>query len=164
MAGKFERTPVSIVDIEALYRQRYPRFLRVAAATVGDVERARDAVHEAFVRAIKSRGDFRGDGSLESWIWRTLVNVCLADVRHRPLPLADMETATQREHDDDWPELRAAIAELPERQRLTLFLRHYADLDYDSIGVALGVARGTVAASLHAAHSQLREALGEVAT
>jgi RNA polymerase sigma factor (sigma-70 family) len=163
MAGDGGPTEVSVAEIEALYRQRYSRFLRVAMATLGDVERARDAVHEAFVRAIKSRDDFRGDGSLESWVWRTLVNVCLADARRQPLPLADMEAATQTEQ-GDWPELRAAIAELPERQRLTLFLRHYADLDYDSIAVALGVARGTVAASLHAAHSQLREALGEVAT
>jgi RNA polymerase sigma factor (sigma-70 family) len=164
MAVDVGPTEVSIAEIEALYRQRYSRFLRVAMATLGDVERARDAVHEAFVRAIKSRHDFRGDGSLESWVWRTLVNVCLADARRQPLPLADMEAATQTEQGGDWSELRAAIAELPERQRLTLFLRHYADLDYDNIAVALGVARGTVAASLHAAHAQLREALGEVAT
>lgn len=164
MAKKIQEAQPSIDQIEALYRQRYPRLLRVAVATLGDVERARDAVHEAFVRAIKSREDFRGDGSLESWVWRTLVNVCLADLRHQPLTLPAMETAAQAGENDDWPELRAAIGELPERQRLTLFLRHYADLDYDSIGAALGVARGTVAASLHAAHSQLREVLGEVMT
>ncbi len=164
MAGKIQKTQPTIAEIETLYRQRYPRFLRFAAATLGDVERARDAVHEAFVRAIKSRGDFRGDGSLESWVWRTLVNVCLADLRHQPLPLPALEATAQAGQNDDWPELRAAIGELPERQRLTLFLRHYADLDYDSIGVALGVARGTVAASLHAARSQLRKVLGEVTT
>lgn len=164
MAEKLEETQASIAEIETLYRERYPRFLRVAVATLGDVERARDAVHEAFVRAIKSRGDFRGEGSLESWVWRSLTNVCLADLRHQPLPLPAMEATTQTGQPDEWPELRAAIGELPERQRLTLFLRHYADLDYDSIGAALGVARGTVAASLHAAHSHLRGVLGEVKT
>lgn len=55
--------------------------------------------------------------------------------------------------------MRAAVAALPERQRLALFLRHYADLDYESIAAALGVRRGTVAASLHAAHETLRETL-----
>jgi DNA-directed RNA polymerase specialized sigma24 family protein len=51
---------------------------------------------------------------------------------------------------------------LPERQRLVLFLRHYADLDYGSIAVALSISDGTVAATLHAAHSRLRELLSEV--
>jgi DNA-directed RNA polymerase specialized sigma24 family protein len=54
------------------------------------------------------------------------------------------------------------IAALPERQRLVLFLRHYADLDYDTIGTAAGVERGTVAATLHAAHARVREAMKEV--
>jgi DNA-directed RNA polymerase specialized sigma24 family protein len=44
-----------------------------------------------------------------------------------------------------------------------LFLRHYADLSYDDIATVLGVARGTVAATLHAAHESLRERLPEVA-
>jgi RNA polymerase sigma factor (sigma-70 family) len=65
-------------------------------------------------------------------------------------------------HAADWPEVRAAIAGLPERQRMTLFLRHYADLDYDQIAAVLGVARGTVAATLHAAHEKLRGVLQEV--
>jgi RNA polymerase sigma factor (sigma-70 family) len=62
----------------------------------------------------------------------------------------------------DWPELRAAVSALPERQRLALFLRHYADLDYEAIAFALGVRRGTVAATLHAAHESLRRTLTEV--
>jgi RNA polymerase sigma factor (sigma-70 family) len=62
----------------------------------------------------------------------------------------------------EWPELRGAIAALPERQRLALFLRHYADLDYESIAAVLGVRRGTVAATLHAARESLRQALTEV--
>jgi RNA polymerase sigma factor (sigma-70 family) len=51
---------------------------------------------------------------------------------------------------------------LPERQRLALFLRYYADLDYRSIADVLGVEVGTVSATLSAAHSSLRRALSEV--
>ena len=54
------------------------------------------------------------------------------------------------------------MAALPERQRLILFLRHYADLDYETIAAAVGIRRGTVAAALHAAHRTLRHALTEV--
>ena len=43
-----------------------------------------------------------------------------------------------------------------------LFLRHYADLDYENIAEIVGVERGTVAATLHAAHAKVREAMTEV--
>jgi RNA polymerase sigma factor (sigma-70 family) len=62
--------------------------------------------------------------------------------------------------DDD---LRSRLLALPERQRLTVFLRYYADLSYDEIAAALGVRPGTVAASLNAAHVTLRGRLEEEA-
>jgi len=58
--------------------------------------------------------------------------------------------------------VEAMVALLPERQRLALFLRYYADLDYDAIATALGIKPGTVAATLHAAHAALRRQLLEV--
>ena len=117
-------------------------------------------MQEAFAHAIRSRFDFRDEGSLEGWIWRTLVNLC-ADERRSTEPRPQTEPAPNG-HPAEWPEVRAAVAALPERQRLALFLRHYADLDYEAIATALGVQRGTVAATLHAAHESLRRALPEV--
>src|SRR5581483_11947143 len=58
--------------------------------------------------------------------------------------------------------VRRAIRRLPERQRLALFLRYYADLDYESIARVLDIRPGTVAAALHAAHETLRGSLQEV--
>lgn len=152
-------SPATIAAIEDVYRRHYARFLRVARAALGD-DLARDAVQEAFARAIRERLSYRGEGPLEAWIWRLLVNVC-ADERRSPIapaPGTDAVNGPARE----WPELRGAIAALPERQRLALFLRHYADLDYESIAAVLGVRRGTVAATLHAARESLRQALTEV--
>ena len=57
--------------------------------------------------------------------------------------------------------LRGVVAGLPERQRTVLFLRYYADLEYDAIAEALGVAPGTVAATLSQARSSLRRKLEE---
>ena len=144
--------------IENVYRTRYASFLRVAWALLGAREPALDAVQEAFARALRARRSFRGEGSLEAWIWRLLVNVCSDDRRRASPPPAPDGAASE---DDGWPELRAAVAALPERQRLVLFLRHYADLDYASIGAALGIRRGTVAAALNAAHARLRSQLEE---
>jgi hypothetical protein len=59
--------------------------------------------------------------------------------------------------------VRDHVARLPERQRLVLFLRYYADLDYEEIAEAVGIAVGTVGSTLSAAHSALHAALAEEA-
>lgn len=59
-------------------------------------------------------------------------------------------------------ELRALVAKLPERQRLAVFLRYYADLDYAAIGTALGIRTGTVSATLAAGIRSLRRMAEEV--
>lgn len=156
------RRAATIAAIEELYREGYPRYFRVARAMLGDEEQARDAVQEGFARAIRGRSGYRGKGTLEAWVWRTVVNVC-ADERHRKIDSAPADhTHPTNGYEEAWPELRAAIAALPDRQRLVLFLRHYADLDYQTIAAALGIRRGTVAATLHAAHGALRRTLMEV--
>jgi RNA polymerase sigma factor (sigma-70 family) len=150
--------------IAAVYEQAYVRFLRVAVGMLGDIEQARDAVQETFARAIASRASFRGEGRLEAWLWGTLINVCRGDrrrtSRNGSAPVAELATPPEPLADDG--DLRRAIRALPERQRAVLFLRHYADLNYEQIGHALGIRRGTVAATLHAAHAAIRKTIMEV--
>jgi len=149
-------------EIEEIYRSRLADFRRVAAAIVGDVERGSDAVQEAFGKALRKRGSFRGDGSLEAWLWRLVVNQArdeLRTARRAPVPVL-LSANGSTTHED--ARLAAAIAALPERQRLAIFLRYYADLDYASIAGTLGVKSGTVAAALSAAHDNLRKTLQEV--
>ncbi len=155
---------LTVEALEGLYRARYRRFLNVAFAVTGDLELARDAVQDAFAKAIRGRFGFKGSGTAEAWVWSIVVNSARSAVRgtkvERP---ADDETEAGTAAASEWPELRQAIAALPERQRLAVFLRHYADLDYEQIGAVLGIERGTVAATLHAAHAALRKQMSEVA-
>jgi RNA polymerase sigma factor (sigma-70 family) len=148
-----------VAAIERAYRAGYPRFLRLAVALLGDVDQGRDAVQEAFVRALRSRGDLRRIDSLDGWLWRTLVNCCLAQRRRAQTLVEETPALDTNGHAEEWPEVRAAIAALPERQRVVLFLRHYADLDYRQIADALRIERGTVAATLHAAHKTMKQSL-----
>jgi RNA polymerase sigma-70 factor, ECF subfamily len=141
-------------EIEDLYRREFSRFLRVATAVAGDEERGLDAVQEGFARAIRHRRGFRGEGPLAAWVWKAVVNAARKGRSVRPL----LELAPQPRADgDECADVREAIARLPERQRLVLFLRYYADLDYETIGASLGISPGTVGATLHAAHATLRE-------
>jgi RNA polymerase sigma factor (sigma-70 family) len=151
---------VPLAELEALYRSEYRRFLRVATAILRDETRAVDAVQEAFASALRRQRQFRGDGPLEAWVWRMVVNAALKELgRQRHTELTDFEVATSLEEPTPVAE---AIARLPERQRLALFLRYYADLDYESIATALQVSSGTVGATLNAAHTSLRRQLQEV--
>jgi RNA polymerase sigma factor (sigma-70 family) len=56
-------------------------------------------------------------------------------------------------------ELVAAMSMLSERQRLVVFLRYYADLDYATIAEALSISSGTVGATLTTARAALGDAL-----
>lgn len=156
------RTDCRLGQIEDAYRDHYRKFLRVALAMLGDRERAQEAVQETFARAIRSRAGFRGEGSLEGWLWKMLTNHCRDLLRAPAAEGADLSAATLRAHHAnplEDAELRAAIAALPEQQRTMIFLRHYADLDYERIAEVTGVARGTVAATLHAARASLQRTL-----
>ena len=87
--------------------------------------------------------------------------------RRKPLPLVGADWPSRDEPDSDGgsapaDSARSAIARLPERQRLALFLRYYADLDYRTIALVLGVKEGTVSATLSAAHAAVRHLLEEV--
>ena len=130
----------------------------------GDAELARDAVQEAFASALRSRGSFRGDGTVEAWVWRMVVNAARkAGVRRRdetPWPVVDVGAAPASNGDGP---VGGLLHALPEQQRLVVFLRYYADLDYAAIGAVLGIASGTVGATLTAARQSLRRALEEVA-
>lgn len=157
------RRGVSVARLEALYRERFDRFARVAAGIAGDAELGRDAVQHAFAAAIRARRTFRGDGSLEGWLWRIVVNEArrLAGTG-RTLPLVEgHEPAANGAAVDEYG-LRPWIAALPERQRAVLFLRYHADLRYGEIAELLGIEVGTVSATLSAAHTKLRKALTEV--
>jgi len=152
---------VPLADLETLYRSEYRRFLRVATAILRDETRAVDAVQEAFASALRRQRQFRGEGPLEAWVWRMVVNAALKERgRPRHTELADSEVAASLAEEPT--PVAEAIARLPERQRLALFLRYYADLDYESIATALQVSSGTVGATLNAAHTSLRRLLQEV--
>jgi RNA polymerase sigma-70 factor (ECF subfamily) len=133
-------------ELEALYRSRYDVFTRVASTVTGDSERARDAVQEAFATAVRKRRSFRGEGPLEAWVWRIVLNAARSDVRRSARATDYDEPISGNGHPQEDAELRVALARLPERQRTAVFLRYYADLDYAAIGEALGISAGTVAA------------------
>jgi RNA polymerase sigma factor (sigma-70 family) len=149
----------SIAELEGVYRAGFTRFVRVATAVAGDEQTGADAVHDAFVQAVRKRRSFRGEGPLEGWLWRMVVNA--AKKRAGREPVAELEEVPAVHENGFGDPVRSLVAALPERQRLALFLRYYADLDYQAIAATLGITTGTVGATLNAAHAALHNSLKE---
>jgi RNA polymerase sigma-70 factor (ECF subfamily) len=146
--------------IESLYRRRYVSLRNAAATVTGDYESARDAVQEGFARAIRSRSQFRGDGPLESWVWKIVFRAALEQRHSRPDDSMDEVEAELVEPERD-PVLAEALRELSPQRRLVVFLRYFADLPYATIAEVCGIDEGTVAATLAQARSALAQRLTE---
>ena len=159
-------TDDALEAIEAVYRERFAGFVRLARAVTGEEQAALDAVHDGFVRAVRYRNGLRSAESAPGWVCRIVLNEARKRrtdaARFVPLPEAEPEAEAATNGHREPGVAQAALAALPERQRLALFLRHYADLDYAAIAEALGVSRGTVSATLHAARANLEKQLKEV--
>jgi RNA polymerase sigma-70 factor (ECF subfamily) len=156
------RSGATSAEIEAIYRDRFRAFLLSVTAFLRDGELALDVVQEGFATALRRRWSFRGEGSIEAWLWRIVLNTARDQQRTRQRRAALPQVADIAPM-DEWDDgLRSVLLALPERQRLAVFLRYYADLSYEQIAQVLGVKPGTVAASLNAAHGALRRELQEV--
>jgi RNA polymerase sigma-70 factor (ECF subfamily) len=145
-------------DLEALYRCRQGAFQVMLASVTGNVETARDVVQEAFAQALRGQDGFRGEGSLEGWVWRIALRIAIGSQGSRELTVDEVPEVAFVEASRD-AALAAAVRQLPPQRRLAVFLRYFADLSYAEIGEVLGIAEGTVAATLSQAHQQLGAAL-----
>lgn len=122
-------------EIEAIYRDRFRPFVISTTALLRDADAALDVVQDGFARALRQRRSFRGEGSLEAWIWRIVLN--LVGGRQRAASADRMQLTDELPSDpstrpDD--SVRARLRALPERQRIAVFLRYYAGMSYEEIG------------------------------
>lgn len=131
---------------------------------MGGETAGRDVVQDAFANAVKSRASFRRDVALEAWVWRIVINAAVQHRRRAPVEvdLGDALVVSENGNAETDLGVRRWVAVLPERQRLMVFLRYFAGLDYRSIAAALEVEVGTVSATLAAAHAALRRTMEEV--
>jgi RNA polymerase sigma factor (sigma-70 family) len=161
-AIRYARAGAQIEEIEACYRARFADFARLAGWIVGDQNRGSDVVQEAFATAIRKRRSFRRTGRIDAWICRIVVNRArnaqrsVARDRSELIPNPGTVPGLGSNGSVGSERLRAVLATLPERQRLAVFLRYCADLDYEGIADTMGVTPGTVAATLNAAHKSLQ--------
>jgi RNA polymerase sigma-70 factor (ECF subfamily) len=138
---------------------------------VGNHEDASDLSQDVFLRAYRGLKRFRGGSSLATWLYRIGVNVCLNRVTAKKPVTEDIDA---RQHVDTVHEsqadrvlreergvrVRAAIAQLPPKQRATLVLRMYHELSHEEIATVLGSSVGAAKANFFHALGNLKKILG----
>jgi len=157
---------------DILVRRHQRTIYGVCYRFAGDHADASDLAQDAFVRAYRGLARFKGDAAFGTWLYRIAVNVCLTRAAAKTPaldPLEPLELADLRGDRPDDPlrraqdaaRVKAAIARLPEKQRMTVILRVYHELPHDVIAQTLGSTVGTVKANFFHALRNLRKLLEE---
>lgn len=155
-----------------LMRKYQERVYWVVRRIVGDHDDADEVTQETFVKAYVGLGDFRGDASFYTWIYRIAVNLSLNTIRKRQvlnylrdssvlsrlLPLGE-DPVREVEFRDLQSRLEKAVAQLPEKQRAVFVLRHYEEMPYEEISQVLKTSVGGLKANYFHALKKVQQYL-----
>lgn len=183
---------VEVDDLEA-QRERFVReawplldqLYRAARRHTHNHADAEDLVQETMLKAYRSFGQFASGTNMRAWLFRIMVTTWINRYRHtqrRPAEvlterLTDLEfnpavrqssiastsaelLALQSLGDDD---VRSALADLPEGQRIAVFYVDVEGFRYAQVAELLDIPVGTVMSRLHRGRNALRRALSEKA-
>lgn len=139
-------------------QQRY--VYSIAMTIMKDPTEAADLSQDALIRFMRAIGSYRGDTKLSTWLYRLVVNLGIDRLRRRGAPPIrldddgnDIDVASEQPADDvagsverteEALTVRAALARLPDAQRLALTLHYFDDLRYEDIAEVMGVPVNTV--------------------
>lgn len=133
----------------ALTERHLARVLAVATRMLRDSAEAEDVAQEAMLRMWRIAPEWRNEGArLSTWLHRVTLNLCHDRLRkRRGAPLEDApepedptpSAQAQMESAETGGDVRAALAQLPERQRAAIVLRHFEEYSNPEIAEALSV-------------------------
>lgn len=112
---------------------------------------ADDAWSETFLSALRAYPDLPADANLEAWLVRIASRKAIDQQRaraRRPVPTPEVPERATADGDGPDADLRAAVAELPERQRLAITFHYLAGFAYAEVAEQIG---GTPEAARRAA-------------
>jgi RNA polymerase sigma-70 factor, ECF subfamily len=157
---------------EKLFRELFKPLCGFAMKYVGDLDEARNLVHEVFITVWEKFDLLPPDTNYKSYLFTSVRNRCLNYLRDKKnhLSLEKMaedkfsETNTQLETAELEKEIELAIQSLPDKCRQVFELNRMEGLKYAEIAEKLGISVKTVEAQMSKALSVLREHLREFLT
>ncbi|MBF0317284.1 MAG: sigma-70 family RNA polymerase sigma factor [Nitrospirae bacterium] len=157
------------------------RVFNMCYRMMGDYDEANDCAQEAFIKAYRAMGGFRGESSFSTWLYRIAVNTCKSRLTSLKYLFFKRMLSTNTETDDGLtpgdisderfsPEhplrkrqqdevIQRAIRSLPLRQRTVVVLRDIEGLSYDEIASVTGLKAGTIKSNIARGRQTLRDKL-----
>lgn len=148
-------------EFAAWYEREAKGVSGTLALVLADRSLAEEATAEAFARAWAEWHRVRVMASPVGWVYQVGLNHARGGFRRRRLERRALRTRQEVVAPPDEPNdaLWAAVALLAPRARMAIGLRYVADLSETQVAELMGIARGTVAATLHSARRQLADRL-----
>jgi RNA polymerase sigma-70 factor, ECF subfamily len=153
--------------METLMRLHNRTLYRTARAILGDDAEAEDAVQEAYLRAYRALGTFRGESKLSTWLVRITANEALMRRRRNPRPAAAFaheEAVSERpgpQEDAERAQMRrlleSHIDALPDPYRAVFVLRAVEEFNVPETAAALGIPEATVRTRYFRARALMRD-------
>lgn len=159
-------------DIYSVFHEKIHRYL---VRLIGKSD-AEDVTQEVFLKVHAALGNFRGESSLSTWIYRIATNAALDHLRHSPritteipsddaegeplrfrgeIPLIDQQLVRKEMNSC----IRNVIKKLPEEYRTVIVLSELEEFRNNEIAAILQVSLDTVKIRLHRARRKLKAEL-----
>lgn len=166
-------------EFDEIVRLNQRRIYRLLLGIVRDGDLADTLTQECFLRAYKSRGRFRGEAKVATWLFRIAINLARDHMRSRRLAFwkrfssgEELELTESVPDGSATPERQLlaqerlhkvwkALDELPARQREVFLLRFMEEMSVEEISGATDLRPGTVKAHLFRAVSAVRRRIKE---
>jgi len=156
------------------------RIIQLVNRYVKDPSEAQDVAQEAFIKAYRALGNFRGDSAFYTWLYRIAINTAKNYLVSRTRRYSDYQVDVQdAEQVGNAPQLKGmdtpefllmndeivsviteAIEKLPEDMKMAIMLREFEGLSYEEISQAMECPVGTVRSRIFRAREAIDEKLG----
>ncbi len=183
MQGKLTSSVLTAQDFDELVHRNQKRIFRLLMVLLRDEDAADTLTQECFLKAYKNRDSFRGDSSVDTWVYRIAVNLARDHQRSKRQGFWRKMFSATPETDDDNSSLLDTVADggsdaearllaceevdqvwytvkrLSDHQREVFVLRYAEDMSLDEIAQTLGMQLGTVKSHLNRALTSVRKRL-----
>lgn len=123
-------------------------------------EDTNDILQNVFIKAWRGLDEFKQEAKISTWLYRIAINESLDFLRKQKnvVTIDDTSSVAERLMADEYfdgdkmqAQLQAAIAQLPEVQKVVFNLRYFDEMKYSEISKLLGTSEGALKASYHIA-------------
>jgi RNA polymerase sigma factor (sigma-70 family) len=158
---------------KVIYEAVFPVLMRISYRITGDESSAEDVCQEAFIRLYEKDIPFATNDDARFWLIRVGKNLALNVAKRKGRERRAYErvlnesrfstesTETETIKNESVREVQTALSGLPEKYRIVLILKEYANLNYAEIGRVVGISEGNVKVRVFRGREMLAKRLKE---